>query len=311
MQARQIHLRNRDRHEVFTRVWEADAHTQAPVRGVVHINHGMAEHGERYDQTAEALVAAGFVVAAQDHRGHGRSIHQGLPGHFADQDGWEWVVSDVDLVVRHLQDQYRGVPVFILGHSMGSFIVMQYLMKYRPTLAGAILSGSNYSPPLKYLAAGLIARLERLRQGGRGKSTLLRQLSFGSFNKGFKPARTELDWLSRNEAAVDAYIADPLCGFDCSNQLWIDLLGGLVQISRPDNLKRIPADLPLYIFGGSDDPVGSFGKGLSTLADKLRKSGHAQVDLKLYPQGRHEMLNETNRDEVVADLLGWLQRQAA
>jgi alpha-beta hydrolase superfamily lysophospholipase len=311
MQSRQTRIRNTDGHLVFIRCWEPDASSALPPRGVIHISHGMAEHSARYSETAEALVDAGFIVFAHDHRGHGNSInHNDTEGHYSDEDGWNRVISDMDLVGRQIKKRFPSLPLFIFGHSMGSFIVMQYLIKLQPDIAGLIISGSNYSPPLKYIAAARIAKLERLRQGKRGKSALIRQMTFGSFNAGFKPAQTEYEWLSRRRQVADKFINDPQCGFDCSNQLWIDLLGGLYQISLPKNLKLIPAKLPIYMFGGSEDPVSAQGKGMKKLAEMLRKTGHSNISLRIYEQGRHEMLNETNQDEVVDDLLLWLEKFA-
>ncbi|QHB29384.1 alpha/beta hydrolase [Pseudomonas monteilii] len=155
-----------------------------------------------------------------------------------------------------------------------------------------------------------IARLEAWRQGPLGKSALIEWLSFGSFNKAFKPNRTAFDWLSRDPAEVDLYVNDPLCGFRCSNQLWLDLLQGLAQISQPSNLAQIDPNLPMLVIGGECDPV-SAGKRLTHLADALRATGNRNVQLRVYPQARHEVLNETNRDEVTADILGWLEQALA
>ena len=190
---------------------------------------------------------------------------------------------------------------------MGSYVAQSYLLHHSASLHGAILSASNFQPPMLYRAASLIARFERWRQGPTGRSALIDWLSFGSFNKAFKPNRTRYDWLSRDPAEVDAYAADPLCGFRCTNQFWIDLLGGLQQISTPANLSQIDASLPILIIGGECDPV-SAGKRLTDLANALRQSGNQSVQLKVYPQARHELFNETNRDAVMADVIAWLEQ---
>ena len=202
---------------------------------------------------------------------------------------------------------HPGIPVFLLGHSMGSYIAQAYVMHHSASLQGVILSASNFQPVALYRAASLIARLERWRQGAKGRSALIEWLSFGSFNKAFKPNRTPYDWLSRDPAQVDAYASDPLCGFRCTNQLWIDLLGGLQQISKASNLAQIDPGLPLLIIGGECDPV-SEGKRLTDLARALRNAGNRQLQLNLYPQARHELFNETNRDEVMADVIKWLNQ---
>ena len=279
---------------------------QAP-KAVVMVSHGMAEHGGGYARLGEALVAAGYELYAHDQRGHGKTAQRGVLGMYAEQHGWQRVVNDLANLNHHIRQQHPNVPIFLLGHSMGSYIGQAYLMHHSCSVQGAILSGSNYQPVGLYKAAAGIARFERWRQGATGRSALIDFLSFGSFNKAFKPNRTKFDWLSRDPLEVDKYVNDPLCGFRCTNQLWIDLLEGMQQITPVNSLKQIDANLPLLIIGGDRDPV-SEGKRLEHLTAALREAGHTNTLLKLYPDARHELLNETNRDEVTADLLGWLEK---
>ncbi|MHB2082564.1 alpha/beta hydrolase [Pseudomonas asiatica] len=281
-----------------------------PVKAVVLLAHGMAEHAGRYQHMGHALSEAGFALFAADQRGHGRTAELGSLGLFARHHGWNAVVNDIGLLAQHIGQQYPCTPLFLFGHSMGSYIAQAYLLHHSGSLHGAILSGSNYQPAALYHVARLIARLEAWRQGPLGKSALIEWLSFGSFNKAFKPNRTAFDWLSRDPAQVDLYVNDPLCGFRCSNQLWLDLLQGLAQISQPSNLAQIDPNLPLLVIGGECDPV-SAGKRLTHLADALRATGNRHVQLRVYPEARHEVLNETNRDEVTADILGWLEQALA
>jgi alpha-beta hydrolase superfamily lysophospholipase len=288
---------------LYVNHWFAD---EAP-KAVVMIAHGMAEHSDRYARLAQALVTAGFAVYAHDQRGHGKTAEQGVLGHFADTDGWQKVVGDLATLNHHIRQQYPQAPIFLLAHSMGSYIAQAYLMQHSCSLQGVILSGSNYQPPALYRAASLIARFERWRQGPTGRSALLDFLTFGSFNKAFKPNRTASDWLSRDPVEVDKYIQDPLCGFRCTNQYWIDLLAGLQQITPRGSLLQIDSDLPLLLIGGACDPV-SEGKRLDDLANALSNAGASQLQLKIYPQARHELFNETNRDEVTADLIAWLEQ---
>lgn len=276
-------------------------------RAVLMLSHGMAEHSGRYARFAEALVDAGFALYAHDQRGHGKTAQRGVQGYYAEQHGWQRVVDDLHELRQHIHHHHPDTPIFLIGHSMGSYIGQAYLMQYAADVQGAILSGSNYQPLGLYRAAAAIARFERWRQGPTGRSALLEFLSFGSFNKAFKPTRTTFDWLSRDAAEVDKYVADPLCGFRCTNQLWIDLLEGLQQITPVAHLSRIDHDLPLLVVGGERDPV-SQGKRLHDLADALRRAGLKQVDLQVYPDARHELLNESNREEVTAFLIGWLER---
>ena len=278
-----------------------------PPRAVVMLSHGMAEHGLRYARLAESLVAAGFDLYALDQRGHGQSAAQGTLGHYADEGGWDKVVGDLASLNHHIRQRYPQAPIFLFGHSMGSYIGMAYLLGHSCSLQGAVLSGSNYQPVMLYKAARLIAGFERWRLGPKGRSKVIDFLSFGSFNKAFKPNRTAFDWLSRDPAEVDKYVTDPLCGFVCTTQLWCDLLDGLQYITPTANLAQIDADLPLLVIGGSRDPV-SDGKRLGDLAGALREAGVRDVQLKIYPEARHELLNESNRDEVTAHLIDWLQQ---
>uniref|UniRef100_UPI003C7C00AE alpha/beta hydrolase n=1 Tax=Pseudomonas veronii TaxID=76761 RepID=UPI003C7C00AE len=292
-----------DHSRLYVNQWLPDT----PPKALIMVSHGMAEHGGRYARLAQALCGAGYGVVALDQRGHGRTADEGTLGLFAERDGWNKVVGDLASLNQHIGQQLPGVPIILLGHSLGSNIAQPYLLHHSASLHGAILSGSNFQPVALYRAARLIARAERLRQGLRGRSALIEFLSFGSFNKAFKPNRTAFDWLSRDPDEVDRYRHDPLCGFRCTNQLWIDLLGGLQQISKASNLAQIDPGLPIPVIGGECDPV-SEGKRLKRLAHALREAGCQNLQLNIYPQARHELFNETNRDEVTADVLTWLDQ---
>ena len=292
-----------DHSRLYVNQWLPDA----PPKALIMVSHGMAEHGGRYVRLAEALCGAGYGVFALDQRGHGRTADEGTLGLFAEQDGWSKVVGDLASLNQHIGQQLPGVPIILLGHSMGSYIAQAYLLHHSASLHGAVLSGSNFQPVALYRAARLITRAERLRQGLRGRSALIEFLSFGSFNQAFKPNRTAFDWLSRDPDEVDRYLHDPLCGFRCTNQLWFDLLGGLQQISKASNLAQIDPGLPILVIGGECDPV-SEGKRLKSLAHALREAGCQNLQLNIYPQARHEVFNETNRDEVTADVLTWLDQ---
>ncbi|MCA9610064.1 MAG: alpha/beta hydrolase, partial [Myxococcales bacterium] len=226
---------------------------------------------------------------------------------FADEDGWRKVRADLQQVRAAGRERAPDGPVVLLGHSMGSFIALSEQIHEGGNVDRLVLSGSNVGGgPL--VSAGLVAaKAERLRQGKRGKSKVLAFLSFGSFNKGFE-GRTEFDWLSRDEAEVDKYVADPWCGFDCTNQLWVDLLEALADNGRAERLRRIPSDLPVYILSGDRDPVSQGGKGVRALEKQLRAVGIRDLTTQLYRDARHELFNETNRDEVLADLTEWLAK---
>jgi alpha-beta hydrolase superfamily lysophospholipase len=298
-QFEEVTLTADDGHVINVRAWTPDGDTV----GTIQLLHGLGEHIMRYDRFAKSAVARGYAVCGHDHRGHG--VADGLRGHFADENGWQSVVEDVRVVNDHIRRNGGRRPLFLVAHSMGSFIGQTFAMQYGARLTGLLLSGSSWPQRGELLPGKWLARLESWRLGKRGRSALINSLGFDSFNRRFRPNRTEMDWLSRDEAEVDRYIADSLCGglFTCG--LWLDFLGGMIELGADHSLARIPEDLPILITGGSADPVGG-DKGLTRLAAHYRKTAHRHVDTKIYPDGRHEMLNEINRDEVAADWLEWL-----
>ncbi len=274
-------------------------------KAYIHLCHGMAEHIDRYKEFAQFLNSQGFNVIYHNHRGHGENE---VLGHYSDNDGWLKTINDI----VEVQDQCienNELPLFLFAHSMGSFIAQGYAMRHGQRLAGLILSGTNYQHPFMYYAGRVVAKFEnwRLRQGS--PSTVMDKLSFASFNSHFKPNRTDFDWLSRDNKQVDSYISDSLCGFACSAETWQQLLTGLIEISDKNNLTKIPAALPIYLFGGEKDPVGRMGKGIFALSEKLRQTGHDNVTSKLYKDARHEMLNETCKQDVYQDISSWINQQ--
>lgn len=292
-------------HIVRARAWPP----QGQPRGVVQIVHGVAEHTGRYDHVAQFLTAHGFLVCGGDHLGHGRTADDGKFGYFAPKNGWDLVVRDVRRL-RELQgEKHPGVPYFMLGHSMGSFLTRTYLIQYPGTVDGAILSGTGQEPaPAVALGKGLAGLLCRVRGPGY-VSDLVYDLSLGAYNRQFRPNRTPGDWLSRDEAMVDASRKDPLCSFKPTVSMFRDMMGGLQFIADRGNLARMDKSTPVYFFSGAKDPVGGQGKGVEKVAGMFRAAGCWDVTLRLYPEGRHEMFNEINRQEVMEDLLAWLEQK--
>ena len=266
----------------------------------------MAEHGARYARLARALAAAGYATYAHDHRGHGQSLSESHPlGHMANRDGWNRIVEDAHGVNREIARRHGRVPIIVFGHSMGSFVLQQLLFEHPDDAFAAVLSGSNGKPSKVAKLGKVVAALERARVGRSSPSPVMQKLTFGQYNKTFEPTRTDFDWLSRDPEEVDKYITDPLCGFPVTTQVWVDLLRALDRIADPRNVSKVSRRTPIYLIAGDRDPVGEFGKGMTRLHDAYERAGVFDVRLKLYRGARHELLNETNRDEVTGDLLRW------
>jgi alpha-beta hydrolase superfamily lysophospholipase len=272
-------------------------------KGLIQILHGLGEYAARYDRFASAAVAQGYVVYAHDHRGHGG--HDELQGHFDDENGWNLLITDALLVLNFALKERSEEKVVLLGHSMGSYIAQSFAMRYPEAILQLVLSASTWPSRRQLRAAKILAYFETWRRGVRAHSPLLDKLGFGDFNKPFAPHRTAYDWISRDEAEVDKYIASPLCGGPYSCGLWRDLLSGLLEVSMPKGLRKIQSETPICITGGQMDPVGG-ERGMQKLAEQYSRTGHGQVSLKIYDGGRHEMFNEINRDEFTLDLFEWV-----
>ncbi|MBL8966939.1 MAG: alpha/beta hydrolase [Spirochaetaceae bacterium] len=293
-----------DGKKIHVHRWLPDGET----RSILLVAHGMAEHGARYARLAERLTAAGWAVYAPDHRGHGlTAAREEELGWFADKDGFRRVVDDLHELGQAARAEQANKPLFLYGHSMGSLLSQAYIAAYGAGLAACALSGVPEPVPGPLVAAGtVIATFGGLVKGWKTKSPLLDSMSFGSFNKALGPTRTKFDWLSRDPAEVDKYVADPRCGFLCSFSFFRDLLGGASRAYSPESMGRIPKELPLYMFAGDADPCGGATGGFKKLHERYVALGIKDLSMRLYPGARHEVLNETNRDEVTADLVAWL-----
>lgn len=292
-----------DGHRIPLRYWPA-----ANPRAVMHIVHGMSEHSGCYDDVARELNKAGFSVLAHDHRCHGKSVSLAELGDSSRLQHWAGVCHDMAVVNAELHRRYPNLPLIVLAHSMGSFVAQDFAQHYPDQLNILMLEGSNFEAPWFTTAASWLAGFEIWRQGENGRSPLIHALSFGAFNKTIRNPRTAFDWITREIAFVDRYVADRMCGFQLSNGYWRDFLKGLSQLYRPTSIQRMRSDLPVYLFAGDKDPVGHMGRGVEKLAAALRSAGLRDVTLRLYPDARHDLLHETNRDEVIQDMLNWLKR---
>ena len=289
-----------DNHPLYTRVWLPD---EEPV-GVLVLAHGLAEHGGVYGELAASVVGQGFVMYAADHRGHGWTTpDMSQLGFFAAEDGWAKAVGDLGTVIAFAEKTHPGVPLFLLGHSMGSIMARCYAIENSQQLAGLALAGTIAEPGFVGMLAHALAWVVSRVCGARYRSELLRRLSFGGYNAAFRPNRTEADWLTRDETWVDAYLADPRCGFTPTAELFVNLMEGTRWAGNPDNVARVRSGLPVLICSGEADPLAV---NIASVAEQYRRVGLEDVTLKLYPGARHELFHEINVKEVCADLVSWL-----
>jgi alpha-beta hydrolase superfamily lysophospholipase len=286
-------------------------------KAVLHIVHGMAEHALRYRHLAEKLTSAGIEVWAFDQRGHGKTANLkvnpagkgGLLGHCGDTCGYTSVTLDINALNMEIK-KTMNVPVFLLGHSWGSFLAQNYIEEYADDLKinGCVLSGTRGPGDFKVKAGLPLLTLIAAVRGQRNGSRIAKAMADGQYNIPFKPNRTEFDWISRNNEEVDKYVSDPLCGFLCSSGFYRDLAKLLKNIHKSQAMEKIKRTLPLYVFSGSSDPVGNMGASTTALVNTYRKLGVNDLEFVLYPGARHETLNETNREEVIDNLLSWINK---
>lgn len=279
------------------------------VRAVLQIVHGMVEFVDRYDDFARFLCAQGIVVVGDDHLGHGDSVASREDWGYLGDNGFECIVNDVHKIQKQFKKRFPGVPYYILGHSMGSFLTRYFLIKYGREVDGAIIMGTGYhSVPVAVFGKALTRVLAAVK-GWKYRSVLVNKMAFGSYNKGFAPARTDFDWISRDEATVDAYIAEPRCQFVFTLNAYHEMFKGLEFIAKKANLEKMPKQLPVLFVSGGADPVGDKGQGVQKVYDMFVLSGMDNMDIIFYEGARHEILNETNRQEVYDDLYDWLNKE--
>ncbi|GAA1094200.1 alpha/beta hydrolase [Kitasatospora arboriphila] len=277
-------FRSEDGLQIHVHAWAPDG----PPRGLVQISHGMGEHAARYDHFARALTRRGYAVYADDHRGHGLTVSH-VPGHLGD-DGWNRLVDDMVALSELIQRRHPGLPLVLVGHSLGSFAAQQYVLGHSELLAGVALSGT--------------AALDRLMAHlAEADGDVM-----DAFNSAFEPARTPGDWLSRDEAQVDAYLADPLCGFTLDDQGMSDLAAAGERLSTPTTVRP---DLPVYVAVGDRDPLNRDLELSDLVVRRYRDAGIEDITYRVYPGARHEILNETDRETVEADLVEWIERVTA
>ena len=276
------------------------------VKAIVQFVHGIAERMDRYEEFAEYLNSQGILVVGEDHMGHGLSVTEKTPKCYF-SGGWFGAVADTYRLTRDTMAEFPGVPYILYGHSMGSFMVRTILAQYPDSgISGAIICGTGWQKPALITAGKAMAELICKTKGETHPSKFLKKMAFGTYNDKIEHLRTPLDWLTRDQKSVDAYIADPLCGGIATAGLMRDMMEGFRYIQDPQSLVGMNVDLPVYFIAGDADPVGDYGRGVRYAAEMFREAGMKRVDVKLYPLCRHEIHNELNRDEVRRDVRDWI-----
>lgn len=278
-----------------------------PAKAIVLISHGLAEHSKRYRPFAEAMARQGFHVYAWDHRGHGETTAPDAPiGRFALKDGVRIVIDDLLAVRSHALAAHADLPVILFGHSMGGLIALNAAVDHPQDFAGVAIWNSNFNPGIAGRAAQGLLLAERALKGSDTPSGMLPRLTFGAWGDSIPGHRTAFDWLSHDPAEVDAYIADPLCGFDASVSLWLDLFE--MTFRAPKRVDRLPKNLAVHLLGGGEDPATDGGKAVLWLSGHLRKAGLFNVTTRFWPNARHETLNDTMRADAAGEFIDWANR---
>ena len=275
-------------------------------KAVVQIVHGMAEHATRYDDLARFLNSQGYAVYAEDHAGHGASINgEGIKGYFAPENGWSLLIADIMTLHDVAKLEFPGVPMVLYGHSMGSFLARTCASRHPGEFDAFVFSGTAGKNPVLGIAK-LIAKANIKKTGGKKPDDMLNGMAFGAYAKKIESPRTPFDWLTKDEAIVDEYVKDDLCGFAFTSAAFRDLFDGLGEIAGRKWAAKVK-NVPIYLLAGKDDPVGAYGKGVIEVCEDLKATGHNHVVLQLYEGGRHEMHNETNREEVYRGIAAFLR----
>lgn len=278
-------------------------------RAVIQIAHGVTEYIDRYDEFAKYLNDKGIVVVGNDHIGHGKSIEESKgPMYFGKEGSWDFAVEDLFVLYNKTKEDYPNKPYFILGFSLGSFLVRTLLIKHPEIGDGAILMGTGQTSWLNIKLGQMMAKNESKKHGDNAFTEKIDELTFGTYNKKFKPNRTKFDWLCSNEEALDKYMDDPNRGESFSAGLFRELLSGMLYDRDMDNIKKMNQDLPILFLSGGNDPVGDYGKGVTQAHADFKKAGIKNLDIKLYPGLRHDILNEKNKYEVYSDVSNWVDK---
>jgi alpha-beta hydrolase superfamily lysophospholipase len=301
--SREFSIEGIDNKKIFIRVWDDISN----IKGAIQIIHGMAEHSGRYDEFARFLNVNGYIVYADDHRGHGKTEKTKEELGYLGEDGFNKIVEDENIITNFIKNQYKDIPVHIFAHSFGSFIGQEYITRYSKNINGIILSGSAMQIGLDVKLGAVLTKFQRSFIDEKRQAKIIDRLSFGSFNKKVANPINKFAWLSRDESEVDKYIKDEYCGFISSINFYYTLFNGLNGLYKIDKLKNINKELPILVLSGDMDPVGKYGRSVKKLYNQYKNLGIEKVSIKLYEGARHELLNETNRDEVYEYIVKWIK----
>lgn len=279
------------------------------VVGIVQIIHGMSEYVERYEGFAHFLTDRSLAVVGEDHLGHGKSVGEGqIRGYICKQDPATVVVRDSHRLKKLTQEMYPGVPYIIAGHSMGSFMLRNYISRYGTGIDGAIIMGTGMQSWGLLTVSKITAAFQKRLFGERHISKLIYRGAFGSYNKKIANPKTMVDWITKDTEIIENYIADDDCGFPFTVNGFQTLFELISRAKKKENIKNIPKELPILMISGGDDPVGEYGKAVKRAYNSLTQAGVKNVTMKLYEADRHELLNETNKEQVMEDIYAWIAK---
>lgn len=312
MQINSFFQKMNDGYELWVNRWLPNK--DEDIKGIVQLHHGLAEHSMRYDRLGSVLAENGYILNAYDFRGHGKSAENAISagygtfGKIANKDGFNIAIEDLKEIIQGVKNDFPGKKVILLGHSFGSFVSQGYIEKYSDTIDACTLCGTSGPKNGLPKIGKIVVNIVNAFKGPDAISPLLANLAFGSYCKKIKNPKTPNDWISKNEMNVQMYNDDKWCGISLTNSFFKDLMSGLIQIHKKSNMKKISVDLPINFIYGKDDPVGSYGKSIEKLYSIYQKNGIKNLTIKAYPEDRHELFNEDNKEEVEKDLINWIEK---
>ena len=293
------------KNQLHTIIWKPENE----VRGILQISHGMVEYVNRYDRFATFLAERGFLVVGNDHLGHGNTVREEQELGYFGENGSQTVVNDLYEVTKYMKKQYPNIPYYVLGHSMGSFIIRRYIMTYGSSVDGTIIMGTGSQPDVVLKVGKMVVKLLSKIKGAKYRSQFVDKMAFGTYNKKFAPVRTNKDWLTKDTDVVDDYIQHPFCSFLFTLNGFYTLFDTISFIQIKENISRIPKEMPIFMIAGDMDPVGNYGKAVKQVYRDYQQEGINNIRMKLYSNDRHEILNELDYQVVQQDIYDWLLQQ--